>query len=357
MTYERAWLGGKAMNQPKKILLIKLGSIGDVVNTLPFVNALKRGWPETELAWLIEPKSYPIVEGHRSVDRFFVFQRDKKWSGVKEALAEIRAFRPDLVIDLQRILRSSFFTYFSRCPRRLGFDRGRSKEGSWLFTNRKVSPSDPGRHMVLQYLEFADYLGLSPSEIEFDIPLSEADRRGAEGLLPPAFLQSGFIALNLGAAKPANRWPPARWIELAELIARGSPYSVVLTGGPQDEQAGEECRKGAALGDRLIDLTGRTALKGLAAVFSRAEAVVSGDTGPLHIASALGRMTIGLFGPADPRRTGPFNYLDLVVTSGVDCRPCGKRNCIPNRCLEEITAARVFESLSRAIEDARKAAE
>lgn len=344
------------MNHPKKILLVKLGSIGDVVNTLPFVNVLKGGWPETELAWLIEPKSYPIVEGHRLVDRFLVFRRGDGWSGVKEVLAEVRAFGPDLVIDLQRILRSSFFTYFSRCPRRLGFDRIRSKEGSWLFTNRKVPPSDPGRHMVLQYLEFADYLGLPSLEIEFGIPLSERDLRGAEGLLPSAVLRSGFIALNLGAAKPANRWPPARWIELAGLIAHGSPYSIVLTGGPQDEQAGEECRAGAALGNRLIDLTGRTALKGLAAVFSRAEAVVSGDTGPLHIASALGRTTIGLFGPADPRRTGPFNYLDLVVTSATDCRPCGKRNCEPNRCMEEITADRVFESLSRAIENARKVA-
>jgi ADP-heptose:LPS heptosyltransferase len=98
---------------PARLLVVKLGSIGDVVNTLPLVNVLKRSWPESELRWLIEPKSHPIVAGHEAVDRFIVFRREERLRGVRAALAEIREYAPDLVIDLQRILRSGFFTFFS----------------------------------------------------------------------------------------------------------------------------------------------------------------------------------------------------------------------------------------------------
>lgn len=335
-------------------MLVKLGSIGDVVNTLPLVNVVRESWPDTELAWVIEPESHSLVEGHPAVDRFIVFRRERGLSGAKRALGEIRAFKPDLVIDLQRILRSSFFAFFSGSPRRLGFDRRRCKECSWIFTNMKIPAAEPSRHMVFQYLEFADYLGLNRSKIKFGLPLGGEDHAEAEASLPSGALREGFIALNLGAAKPANRWPVERWAQLARLIVRGSGYFVVLTGGSRDRRAGEECGKGAGTGERLTDLTGRTSLKSLAAVFARSQAVVSGDTGPMHIASALGRITIGLFGPADPRRTGPFNYPDLVVCSRLDCGPCGKRNCGSRKCMEEISAAEVWERLLSAICDSNR---
>ena len=343
----RVWdLGfGSMVEKINKILLIKLGSIGDVVNTLPLVNALKSGMPEVELGWLIEPKSYPIVEGHRSVDRFIIHRRSRGIRGAGDALKEIRDFKPDLVIDLQRILRSSFFTLFSGCRRRLGFDRIRCKEYSWLCTNEKISPGDPKVHMVHQYLEFAGYLGLADPEISFSIPVSDRDQEEAGKLLPREKIGKGFVALNIGAAKPSNRWPTEQWAELAALILDRTSLAVVLTGGSVDAGRGRLINNLFGNEERLLDCTGRTSLKQLGGLFLSADTVVTGDTGPMHIASALGVRTIGLFGPADPGRTGPFNHLNLVVRSGVPCAPCGRRTCPDLKCMEAISAETVYNKL------------
>ena len=328
-----------------KILIIKLGSIGDVVNTLPLVNALKAGMPEAELGWLIEPKSYPIVEGHRSVDRFIIHRRYGGICGAGDALKEIREFKPDLVIDLQRILRSSFFTIFSGCRRRLGFDRRRCKEYSWLSTNEKISSGNPKAHMVYQYLEFAGYLGIADREINFYLPISDRDRDEAAKLLLQTKTGKGFIALNIGAAKSSNRWPEELWAELASLILNRTNLAVVLTGGSDDSGRGSLITSLVGNEERLLDCTGRTSLKQLGGLFLSADTVITGDTGPMHIASALGVRTIGLFGPADPGRTGPFNHLDLVLRSGVPCAPCGRRNCPDLKCMEAISAEEVYRKL------------
>lgn len=330
------------MKRYSRILIVKLGSIGDVVNTLPLVNVLREGFPEAEIGWLIEPKSFPIVEGQEAVNRFIIHRRGGGVAAAREAIREIREFAPDLVLDLQRILRSSFFTFFSGGQRRLGFDRRRSKEFSWLFTNWKIPARDPGRHMVSQYLEFAEFLGLSESEVRFCIPLAEKDRGGARELIPPGVLQGGFVALNVGAAKPANRWPVFRWAELAELILSRRREAVVLTGGVEDRDRGREIAEAISDRSRVFDCTGQTGLKELAGLFSLARAVVSGDSGPMHIASALGVRTVGIFGPADPRRTGPFQHLDLAVRSEAFCAPCGKRSCRRPWCLEEVKAEKVL---------------
>lgn len=330
------------MKQFSRILIVKLGSIGDVVNTLPLVNALREGFPEAEIDWLIEPKSFPIVEGQEAVNRFIIHRRGGGAAAAREALREIREFAPELVIDLQRILRSSFFTFFSGCQRRLGFDRRRSKEFSWLFTNRKIPARDPGRHMVSQYLEFAEFLGISESEVQFRIPLGEKERGAVGKLIPQGVIQGGFVALNVGAAKPANRWPVLRWAELAELILSRRKEAVVLTGGAVDRERGREIAEQISDRRRVLDCTGQTGLKELGGIFSLARAVVSGDSGPMHIASALGVRTVGIFGPADPRRTGPFQHLDLVVRSEAFCAPCGKRSCRRPWCLEEVEAEKVL---------------
>lgn len=339
----------------EKILLIKLGSIGDAVNTLPLVNALKKGRPATELAWLIEPKSYPIVRDHPEVDRFIVFRRGGGRGAVVEAIRKIKEFGPDLVIDLQRILRSSFFTYFSGCRRRLGFDRKRCKEFSGWATNIKIPPRDPGRHVVLQYLEFADFLGVGWDEVEFGINIPEEDIRSAGGLLPAGFAAGKIISMNVGAAKPANRWSPDRWAGLAGTVIRKTSCRVVITGGETDRERAETIMEMVRGGERMVNCAGRTTLKELGGIFLSSAAVVSGDTGPMHIASALGIPTVGLFGAADYRRTGPFNHRDLVVTSPASCSPCGRRRCRSRRCMKEILPDTVFEKL-RAVLDSREEA-
>ncbi len=339
--------GGGASPHPakgqSKILLVKLGSIGDAVNTVPLAVALKTARPDTTLAWLIEPKSLPAVEGIRAVDRFIVFDRPAGLPAALRALREVRSFRPELVIDLQRILRSSFFTFLSGSPRRLGFDRSRCKEGSWLFTNEKIAPADPSRHMVEQYLEFAAYLGCPPSAPVFDLPVGEAARAAARALLIAAGVGGPFVALNIGATKPANRWPEANAAAFCRLVAETTGRAVVLAGGAQDAPRARAIAERAARPGRVVELAGKTTLRELSGVLLSARVVVSNDSGPMHIASALGVPTVGLFGPSDPRRTGPYRHLSLVVRSSVPCAPCGKRRCRRAVCMEAIRPEEVLE--------------
>ncbi len=332
--------------KPRSVLIVKLGSIGDVVNSLPLANALKDSRPDLRLGWLVEPKSLPVIEDHDAVDEVIVFRRELGLSGVGRALREIRLFRPDLVVDLQRILRSGFFTFFSGCRYRLGFNRGRCKEMSWLFYNRRIPAADSGEHMVTQYLEFASYLGLPETEAVFKLPIGESERARATRLLPPAALKGEIICLNLGATKPANRWPDGHWARLADLLASRDDTTVVLTGGEGDVAAARSVLAESRSAEALVDLAGRTTLKELGGLYDLAAAVVSSDSGPMHIASALGTRTIGLFGPSSPRRTGPWNHLQLVVRSGEECSPCGKRRCRRDDCMSAIPPEEVFRRLT-----------
>lgn len=329
--------------RPRSLLIVKLGAIGDVVNTIPLANAFKDSWPDLRLGWLVEPKSLPVIEDHPAVDEIIVFQREIGLPGVGRALREARAFRPDIVIDLQRIIRSGFFAFFSGCRRRLGFNRRRCKEASWLFYNLRLPPRDPGRHMVSQYLEFAAFLGLPETKVQFALPVGESERGRAARLLPPAALKSEIVCLNLGASKAANRWPAGHWSRLAELIAGRENNLVVLTGGKQDAETARAVVEGSRAGEEIINLAGRTSLKELGGLYDLAAAVISSDSGPMHIASALGTRTIGLFGPSNPERTGPWNHLSEVIRSKGDCSPCGKRRCRRNDCMNEIAPEEVFK--------------
>jgi len=326
------------------ILLVKLGSIGDVVCTLPLLNRLRRGLPQARLGWLIEPKSHPVVSGHDAVDRFIVHERGGGWAAIRETLAQVRDFSPGLVLDLQRIARSAFFTATSGAPQRLGFDRWRSKEFSWLATNEQIPPADPGRHMVEQYLEFADYLGLPPGPIEFNLPRSATPERVAEILAP--IRGRRYLAFNIGAAKPANRWSPEHWRRLSGLAGEAG-WQVVITGGREDLRTADLVR---GEGEKpVLNLAGETSLPELIEVLAGASAVVTGDTGPMHIASALGIPTIALFGPANPRRTGPYRHGHLVIRSGIACAPCGRRRCRHPLCMEGILPETVWNKVTSVV--------
>ncbi|HOO77880.1 MAG TPA: glycosyltransferase family 9 protein [bacterium] len=346
--------GGAAQDipEPGKLLLVKLGSIGDVVETLPLANRLRVGLPGTEIGWVIEPKSYPLIESHPAVDRPILFRRGGGTAALREAVSRIREFSPDLVIDAQRILRSSLFTVLSGAPRRLGFDRARTKEGSWMFTNRKLPPRPGSRHMVLQYLEFADYLGIPASAPVFGLTVAEEATTAAARLLEG--MGGRYLVFNIGAAKPANRWPIRHWAELAREASSRTGMPIAVTGGAADGAAAAELAKTLPPAIPLKNLAGATSLAELVAVLAGAGAVVSGDTGPMHIASALGVPTLGLFGPADPGRTGPFNHLDLVVRSPAPCSPCGRRSCPRDDCMAAISPGRVWKELAAALERGRE---
>lgn len=317
--------------QAERIGLVKLGAIGDVVNTLPFANRLRAGYPQARITWVIAPLAHALVAGHPCVDEFLVFdvRRPAGWPGF---VRELRARRFDLALDMQRLFKSGLITRASGAPTRLGFDRARCKEQSHVFTNLRIPPNPAPGVTVAQYLEFADFLELPPQAPTWNLPFTPFAARAGERI----------VVLNRGASGSSRLWGNERWSELARRLTRELGLSVHLCGGPQDRQAAEAIARGA--GVPVVSHAGGFTLRESAGLLAAAELVVSGDTGPLHMAVALGRPVVALFGAADPRRTAPFGQPAAVVRHPVDCSPCRKRVCpVPGHpCMRDLTTEAVF---------------
>lgn len=332
----------------RSVLLIRLGAIGDVVNTLVLANALKRAAPGCRLGWAVGPRALPLLERHPAVDTTHLVDVSRPAS-IPAAIAGLRAGGYELALDLQRLFKSGLLAWLSGAPERLGYDFNRARELSWLFTNRKLPPHDPQRHVVDQLLEFARFLGVPQPAVEWRLQPSAAARERAAGILLPG---QTWVALHLGAGKPANRWPSTGWARLATGLVRTGGLSVCLVGGPGEVMTARAVEGLVPAGFMPLDLVGKTSLDDLMAVLERASVVVSADSGPMHLAVALGRPVVALFGPANPLRTGPYGQPDNVVgRSDLWCAPCfRKRPCDHYECMPGLHAERV---LARVLEQVR----
>jgi lipopolysaccharide heptosyltransferase II len=320
---------------PDRLLAVRLGAIGDVVNALVFASAVKEARPDAFLGWVVHPLAAPLVDGHPSVDRVHIWRRDGGAGELVRLVRELRAERYGLAVDLQRIQKSALLARLSGAPRVLGYDRGRAKEQSWLWTKERIAPGPAGRHMALQYLEFARYLGAPAGEPRHLFPPDPMAEAWAAELV--AELGSAPILINLGASKPANRWPAERFGRLARALSRELELPVCFTGGPDDLPAAETARR-ALDGAPVRDLTGATSLRQLVALCSRARLFVGCDTGPMHVAAAVKTPVVALFGPADPGRTGPWGAGHRVLRVPPPCAPCNRRTCDQPRhaCMEDL---------------------
>jgi ADP-heptose:LPS heptosyltransferase len=346
--------------EAQRIAIIKLGAIGDVVNSLPFVNRLRAGYPRSKITWVIAPIAHALVSGHRAVDEFLVIdvKQPGKWP---EIVRELRAREFDLAIDLQRILKSGLITRATGAGARLGFDRARCKEQSWLFTNHKIAPNGNPGVTVEQYLEFADWLECPQSPPRFDLPV--------EPFEPPT-REETRIVVNVGASKPANRWYTDKWARLCTRLVSELGATIHFTGGQQDTAEIEAVMRAMETGAaersdtdvarrsntdatrrsntdaaRLVSHAGKLSLKASAGLIASAHLFLGCDTGPLHIAVAVGTPVVALFGASDPRRTGPFGQSHGVVQEPAPCSPCRRRDChvAGQPCMSRLSEERVFE--------------
>lgn len=319
-----------------KVLFIKLGALGDVINTLPLAIALKKNMMDVTIDWLIAPLSLPLVDNHWAVDRTILFEKNNLSESLPDVLKKINRTRYDIVFDLQRTLKSGLFTLLSGGERKIGFDKKRCKEMTWLFPFERIPSNNPETHMLEQYLEFAEHLGISDISPVWDIPVFKK---------PSTPLPEKYIVLNTGATKAANKWLPEAFAELADKLYNTRSIKCILTGGPEDKSFSGKIISIAQSGP--IDLTGKTSVGELSEVIKDAEAVVSCDTGPMHLAIANGTKTIALFGPSNPERTGP--YKGTVIQKPASCSPCNKKECDNPICMKQITADDVFDALVKII--------
>ncbi|HEV8585041.1 MAG TPA: lipopolysaccharide heptosyltransferase I [Methylomirabilota bacterium] len=304
---------------PRAIALVKLSSLGDVVHALPVAEALAAAFPRARLAWLVERREAALLRDHPALDE--VIDVDTRaWRsartprqvvGVVRGLGALRrrlhAGRFDVAIDLQGLVKSGAVTAATGAPLRIGFAAGWSRERlNALFTNRRVSPPAEARHVVDQYLSLLEPLGVrAPTPPRFRL----ATRAAAESRIDDFLVGVGLkprhrlVVLNPGAGRTNKRWPVPRFRALAERLCHEAGAQVLVLWGPSEREA---ARAIAEIAPPRPALAPPTDLDELLSVARRASVMVAGDTGPLHLAAAVGTPCVGLYGPTSGARNGPY---------------------------------------------------
>lgn len=345
----------KKSKAPKSILIIKLSAIGDVVHALPFLEVLRENFSNARIDWLVEEQAFHLIEGHSGLDRVIVSRRNS-WKSrllqfksfmplvreISEFLKELRSYEYDLVIDLQGLLKSGVLVGLSKGKRKIGMAGAR--EGGWAFLNERPVTVDYDEHAIDRYLRVAGYLECDISSWKGDIPVSDSEKKWVDDLLNANRIQKGpLVAINPMARWKTKLWEPERFAVLANRITDELSCKVIFTGSDSDRNVIEDISK--KMKRRPINLAGRTSLKQLAYLFTRCAALVTTDTGPMHMASAMGCRVVALFGPTAPWRTGPYGLSHKVIRADLDCSPCFKKKCHDMICMKEITVDRVFEAV------------
>jgi len=325
----------------RKILVVKPSSLGDVVHSLPFLNAIRKCFPKAEIHWVIAKGLEDLLEGHPMINKLIIINKDlwKNLSCAGTTLKEIRQlFRQlshekyDMVVDLQGLLRSGLITAATRSPLRVGFQEAR--EGSKLFYTRKVRVSRD-IHAVDRYMKVAEELGCDLGDRAFSFPLAVGV--GAE---TGKFVNRGHYAVLVpGARWKTKIWPAESFGKVASML----PLRSVVIGSNADKTLAD--RVVSQSGEKAVSLAGETSLRGLIEIMRAAEVVITNDSGPMHIAAALDVPVVAIFGPTSPKRTGPYGAGHVVLQSPADCVPCFKRECKDNiRCMNEITPDAVYQA-------------
>jgi len=339
------------------ILIVKLSAVGDVVHTLPSLAALRKLYPDAHITWVIEEAAADLVTGHPSLDRVLVSRR-KSWAKslgsprrALRAVDEVRSFlrtlrdRPyDLVIDFHGLFKSSVVVWLSRGKRKLGY--ASLQELSGLFVNERI-PEDLNKHAVDRYLDFPRHLGALIKEAEFVLPKNPPAEEKIETLMRMHDLQEkNFIAVSPVAYWETKLWENENFAHLADMIRKKLGMKVVFTGA--EKNVLEKITN--LMESDAVNLGGQTTLPELACLYARAKMLITTDSGPMHLAAAVQTPVVALFGPTDPRRTGPYGRGHTVIRTDIPCSPCFLKKCSTKTCMKDIDPLQVFAAVAKKLQ-------
>ncbi len=295
---------------PDSICILRLSAIGDVTHALPVLRTLQHHWPQTRLTWIIGKNEHALVTEINGVE-FITFDKSLGFGAYQDIRRKLADRRFDVLLHMQLSLRASITSLFIKADVKLGFDRERAKDLQWLFTNEKIYPSSTRQHVVDSFLEFPRRLGLKPV-MEWNLPVSAAALENVRHMI------SGekFLCINpCAVAKSRNwrNWTAEGYAEVADYAAEHHGMTVLLTGGPSADERNMADTIIAMCNHKPHNLVGRTTLPELVALLHLSRLVIAPDTGPAHIASALGTPVIGLYAATNPQRAGPYNFMKFVV--------------------------------------------
>jgi lipopolysaccharide heptosyltransferase I len=330
----------------RRVVLIKPSALGDIVQTLPVLTALRRRYPQAHITWLVNRNYEGLLRGHPDLDEVLPFDRGatrhglwKATTGYARFLRDFRARRFDLVIDLQGLLRSGLFTAASAAPRRVGLSSAR--EGAvWFYTDVVRVADFKAIHAVDRYWLVAEALGAG-GPIEFRLPIREAERVWVDEVIGDC--PRPWLAFGVGSRWVTKRWPPEHFAELARRAQAHFGGTVIFVGGTDETELAQST--GQMLASPWRNLSGRTTLPQLTALLARADVMVANDTGPLHLAAALGRPIVAPYTCTKVALNGPYGQAVRAVETRVYCAGSYVKTCPRLDCMAELTPERLWPVL------------
>ena len=314
----------------KRILIVRLSAIGDSILSVPVLNALRRHMPEAKIGWVIEHASSQLIQGHTALDEMFtISKRTLKSPRELWSLAlQLRRWKPDITIDLQGLTKSSLLAWLSGAKTRLGFRRDAfdGRELSTFLNNTLCKPD--AKHLVDRSLEILRLMGISDHRVEFELPESDRDADFADKAIRQSQLEGRFAIINVGAGWVSKIWPAERYASVARhLDSHWGVPSLVVWAGADERRAAEQV---VELSEKSAQLAPATTLQQLGSLIRRGSLFVGSDTGPMHLAVAVGTPTIGMIGPMPIERVRPYGARNLGIQRDrlaeksdrkTDCRP------------------------------------
>lgn len=307
------------MNAPRSLVIVKLSAIGDVLHGVPVAVAAKRAFPDCRVGWIVEGRAADVLAGHPAIDHLFRMPRGwlKSAAQVMSLRKQLRDFAADVAIDLQGLLKSGVATWLSGAEIRIGHAPPASREQAWRFYTHPVDTTVA--HIVERNCDLLSPLGVVATMPEFDMPHWPVSRLRMQQWLHAQRLGAAPAVINPGAGWPSKLWPAERFAAVARGLHRrdGVPSVVVWAGDA--ERAAAERIVADSLGAAI--LAPQTTLQDLGELARLAQVFISSDTGPLHLAAAVGTPCVGLFGPVPGMRNGPYGPQHVCVEPAAPLRP------------------------------------
>ncbi len=295
------------MNRPESICILRLSALGDVTHVLPVVHTLKKHWPETRITWIIGRFAHKMVGDLPGVE-FIIFDKGKKLGAYADLKKQLIGRRFDVLLSMQVALRANLIIPLVSAKRKIGFDRARSKDCHGLFIGERI-PQVGGQHVVDSFFGFLETAGLAEKLYDWSVPVPESGELFAEQHIGS---EGRYVIISPCSSHPLRNWRAELYGEVADYIQQKG-LRVVLCGGPSEEEAavGREIERG--MKTEPLNLIGKDTLKDFLALMSRADLLITPDSGPAHMANCVNLPVLGLYAASNPKRSGPYQSVDLCV--------------------------------------------
>ena len=293
---------------PQSLCILRLSALGDITHTLPIFHTIRQAWPNTKISWIIGKAEYELIKHLQDIE-FIVFDKKAGFSAYRDVRNKLKNKKFDILLHMQMSLRASLISLLVKSKVKIGFDKKRAKDGQWLFTNKKIQHKE-NQHVIDSFFCFTESIGIQGKKYDWDIPLLAKNVQSSKELLN---IDSKYIIISPCSSKAYRNWNAQGYAAIADYINEKYNFSVVLTGGNStiEQQYATEISQLSSC--PIHNLIGKTTVQELLSIINEAEFMVSPDSGPAHMATAMNTPVIGLYAATNPNRARPYLSSKWVV--------------------------------------------